>query len=210
MSHLNDYFSNVTEGDIKSLIKHGEGQQVELKETLFSTFDLAKNISAFANADGGVLILGVSENSPSKVHRIPNAQVDQLLDQVQKRVRPMPDIMMHRVHYAGETVHVIVVKPLRGEIVVSDAGAFRRAGARIVAMTSKEILASLPNGADSTTLEHMAGHIEILTNSVSELLTEQRYLQSFRGKLKSLCVSFVTGVATDLVSTLIFTFAFGP
>lgn len=47
---------------VKHLIKKGEGPEVEFKRTLHSEFKLAKTLSAFANARGGYLLVGVNDN----------------------------------------------------------------------------------------------------------------------------------------------------
>jgi ATP-dependent DNA helicase RecG len=46
---------------IKDLIKQGEGLQLEFKEMLRKE-EVAKNICAFLNAEGGIVLIGISDN----------------------------------------------------------------------------------------------------------------------------------------------------
>ena len=53
---------NMTEKQLQSLIKQGESQEVEFKQSASSSKDLAREITAFANTHGGTLIIGVDDN----------------------------------------------------------------------------------------------------------------------------------------------------
>ena len=48
---------------IKHLIASGESQQVEFKQSASSAKDLAREVVAFANTSGGVLILGIDDTA---------------------------------------------------------------------------------------------------------------------------------------------------
>jgi len=45
---------------IKEIIEKGETEEVEFKESFHSSQDIAKILCAFANTNGGVLLLGIS------------------------------------------------------------------------------------------------------------------------------------------------------
>jgi predicted HTH transcriptional regulator len=47
---------------IKKIISQQEGLQLEFKQNLSSQYKIAKTIAAFANTEGGVVIVGVSDN----------------------------------------------------------------------------------------------------------------------------------------------------
>lgn len=71
--HGEEVEEDVTEAEIKELIKQGEGKNVEFKAalsycftkeraTLGTNYIIAKAICSFLNSEGGVLIIGVSDN----------------------------------------------------------------------------------------------------------------------------------------------------
>src|SRR4051812_8035339 len=47
---------------IKNLIAEGEGQQLDFKYHISSAAKIAKSLVAFANTDGGRLLIGVKDN----------------------------------------------------------------------------------------------------------------------------------------------------
>src|SRR3990167_5891438 len=53
-------------GQILELIKNGENEGLELKESCPSNNKISENICAFANTDGGFLILGINKNKEIK------------------------------------------------------------------------------------------------------------------------------------------------
>ena len=57
----------LTEIDIKSIVQSGEGYNAEFKISVPSKVrELAGEVCAFANASGGVLLLGVNDNNEIK------------------------------------------------------------------------------------------------------------------------------------------------
>lgn len=47
---------------LKQLIHHGEGEQLDFKQTISDAFKIAKTITSFANTRGGTLLVGVRDN----------------------------------------------------------------------------------------------------------------------------------------------------
>jgi flagellar motor protein MotB len=54
--------SNMTIPDFIRLVKTGEGSYLEFKRTISSPEKVAREISAFANTRGGILLIGVNDN----------------------------------------------------------------------------------------------------------------------------------------------------
>ncbi|RKY98807.1 MAG: hypothetical protein DRQ10_07030, partial [Candidatus Hydrothermota bacterium] len=63
--------------DLMSLIKRGEGADIEFKEKLPKDRDIAKQFVCFANSDGGKLIIGVDKKG--NIKGLPAEELDKIL-----------------------------------------------------------------------------------------------------------------------------------
>lgn len=204
MVDVNRLFGEVTERDLDELLRAGEGQQIEFKETLPSILDLAKNVAALANAQGGVIIVGARESKPQIAYGGHDSRVDQFFDDLGKRIRPCPEIRMHRVNYRGAIVPVIVVKPHPAEVVVSDAGAFIRDGEKNRPMTAIEIQAKLPTTDDPLTKQHFAEGIASVSKALADVQEQFQYSQTVRGQLQTYFIGFVLGIVASVIASFIY------
>lgn len=57
-----DRYGNRQSDPLLDLIRLGEGQQLDFKKTISSSQKIAKSLVAFANTDGGRLLIGVRDN----------------------------------------------------------------------------------------------------------------------------------------------------
>ncbi|MCD6146025.1 MAG: putative DNA binding domain-containing protein [Methanosarcinales archaeon] len=64
--------------EIKSLISQGEGYNLEFKESFSNS--IAREICAFANASGGKLLLGVSDEGEIRGITTSNAMISRIYD----------------------------------------------------------------------------------------------------------------------------------
>ena len=61
--------STISEEELSRLIARGEGLNLDFKHSITSTFKIAKALCAFANAGGGVLLIGIKDNGkPAKIN----------------------------------------------------------------------------------------------------------------------------------------------
>lgn len=204
MVDVNRLFVEVTTGDLADLLRAGEGPQIEFKARLASVLELARNVSALANTQGGVIVVGARETVPQIVHGGDDSRLNHFIDDLHKRLRPVPPLQMHRVNYGGANVSVIVVKPHPSEVVVSDEGAFMRIGDRNTLMTASQIQAKLPPVPSPVTNQHFAEGIASLSKELAEVKAEFRYAQSIRGQLHTYLIGFVLGILASLVASFIY------
>lgn len=204
MIDVNRLFDEVTERDLEEFLQAGEGQQIEFKEELRSILDFAKNVSALANAQGGVIIVGARTAKPQILSSGPNPRLDRMMDDLGKRLRPLPAIRMHRVNYRGVLVPVVVVKPHGAEIVVSDDGAFIRDDESNKPMSVAQIQAKLPPHSDPVTNEHLAKSISAMSEQIGLLRTELSIAQSLKGQWKVLLVGFLLGILASVIASFIY------
>src|SRR3989344_4998916 len=94
---------------LKELIEKGEGIEVELKRSFHSFQEIAKTICAFANTQGGVLILGVNNKKEAE-------GIDDNLDDIQIKiananstVHPKPMIKIDIQKIGEKNIAIIIV-----------------------------------------------------------------------------------------------------
>jgi predicted HTH transcriptional regulator len=79
-------FQEINQDYIESLIESGieESLHLDYKESLGSNAEIAKDISSFANSDGGNIIYGIIEekNKPIGIKLIKGRDVRERIDQI--------------------------------------------------------------------------------------------------------------------------------
>lgn len=96
--------------NILDLIAQGEHQQQDFKYRISSVSKIAHSLSAFANTDGGRLLIGVRDNG-----RIAGVESDEeiyMIDAAAHRYcRPEVECLMESVQIQGKTVLIVTVEP---------------------------------------------------------------------------------------------------
>ncbi len=128
--------SQMDSGEVKRLIAYGESSLLELKARIPLAEALARDIAAFANSQGGVLLVGVEE--PASFVGIDHEQVRRVLERSIGFLVPLPDITLESVEVDGKAISVISVRRSSG--LVSMRGTFfLRVGSRTRVLTAAEI-----------------------------------------------------------------------
>ena len=111
-----------TENELRSLLQQDEGQFLEFK----SLWDLAGStrkvidrrtvrdmiaecIAAFANADGGTLLLGMDDDGSPTGHGYPEEAITEFLAVPQRRLRPAVVVRHQRIALNGNEIIAIQV-----------------------------------------------------------------------------------------------------
>ncbi|WP_297499912.1 RNA-binding domain-containing protein [Thermococcus sp.] len=112
--------------DVNDLIKNGESETIEFKRELNDS--VYKTLSAFANTDGGVLLLGVSNDG--KVFGF-SGDLDSLARSIRHNLRINPSIKVEEI--GGKKIVIIEVP--QSPVPVSFKGRYyKRVGAQTVEM----------------------------------------------------------------------------
>lgn len=93
--------------DILALIKVGETQEAEFKESFHSSQELSKIICSFANTDGGYLLLGIDKNGEIKGLKGDIDKVQQDIANAGQNVFS-PPIISTNVHEMGDKKIIVV------------------------------------------------------------------------------------------------------
>lgn len=80
--------------ELEQLINQGEGYHLEFKESLST--NISKEICAFANADGGKILLGVNDDGETKGINITNSLKSQIVD-IARKLDPSLVIKLEKV-----------------------------------------------------------------------------------------------------------------
>ena len=139
-----------SEAAVRQAILSGEGPQAELKPNVPTAQDVARLVSGFANASGGLIVVGVRK-FPFAAIGVDWQQLKCVFAEVCQRVRPAQDLILDQVSIDERIVGVIRVKP-SAALVTSEAGAFIRVGDRTEVMRTQQMEARLrvANGAGSS------------------------------------------------------------
>ena len=96
-------------GTVQNIIKGGESQTVEFKQAASSAKDVAREIVAFANTNGGILILGVADDG--RLLGIEDAHKTEqiLINVLNQSCQPPVQAMIHQISVSGKPLVVIDV-----------------------------------------------------------------------------------------------------
>src|SRR5687767_11984854 len=95
---------------IRNLIAEGEGQELDFKYHIGSASKIAKTLVAFANTDGGRLLIGVKDNG--KVIGIESDEEVYMIQlAAESYCRPPVTVEMNDWQVEGRTVLEVIVEP---------------------------------------------------------------------------------------------------
>lgn len=126
-------YMNNNKINIKELINEGEGYLVEFKE---APKNLEKDICAFANASGGKIYIGISDDGKIKPIKLTNKLKSQLVD-FAHNLEPMPEM---KIESLGSIV-CVSIRESHNKPVRSSNGFYLRSGATSQKLSRDEILA---------------------------------------------------------------------
>ncbi|MBI5709553.1 MAG: putative DNA binding domain-containing protein [Candidatus Eisenbacteria bacterium] len=125
-----------SEPELRALLEREEGQFLEFKSLWELSGDsrrvldrrqvrdiVAEHVAAFANADGGTLLLGVEDDGTPSGHRYPAEAVADLLAVPERRLRPAVRCRTQRMNLDGSEILIVQV-PIAPEAVMVEANGF--------------------------------------------------------------------------------------
>lgn len=151
-----------------SLIREGEHQQQDFKYRVANACKLAKSVSAFANTDGGRLLIGVSDDGHLSGVRS-EEEIFMMHQAAYKFCKPEPSISFDTYHAEGRTIVKATVPPsAKRPVYARDEEGLMRAYIRI---KDENILASPVHMALWQESQKFRGSVITYDDSVRQLLS---------------------------------------
>lgn len=188
--------------DIVEMMSRGESQDVEFLRADVSPLIVAKVISAFANADGGTILLGVSDS-----FTIDGVDPDTARSKIAKALGMLSkaDIVSFDIQKIRIVLNVAVITVEKSDqIVFCDSGAYIRSGENIRVMHQEEIRSLV--GSSSGSIEALSGvlekqtlMIESLEKTIGGLKCEVGEGNSWKSKVKDHSIAGFVGIVVGVV-----------
>jgi hypothetical protein len=152
---------------LQSLIKEGEHQQQDFKYKVTDAAKLARSVSAFANTDGGRLLIGVRDDGHLSGVR-DEEEIYMMHQAAYKYCKPEASIKFDTYHAEGRTIVIATVPPSdKRPIMAIDEEGRQRAYIRIA---DENIVASPIHLAIWREAQRPQGTMMTYTDTVKQLL----------------------------------------
>ena len=114
--------------EIVKLLKEGESETVEFKPSLSQTDKVIESISAFSNANGGTIVIGVSDKGEVLGTDIGERTIENLANRIKQNTDPMvyPSIRIEKID--DKCVILIKIEESKQKPVLAFGRAYRRVG----------------------------------------------------------------------------------
>lgn len=132
--------------DVRQLIAQGEGNTIEFKERLPVPAELAKEMVALANTDGGWLLVGVTDRGDVRGVAFGEREAQLVLNVARNNCVPHLQPRTETVELNGKTVAVIQVERGRQKPYQANERIYIRMGASTRVATQVELLSMLQEG----------------------------------------------------------------
>lgn len=124
--------------DLQQLIAQGEGQQLEFKRSLAELETAARTIVAFANADGGIVLLGVRDSGEILGVEVGEHTKERLSTAITDSTDPIVYPSIEIIPFAGKAVVAIKVEASENRPHLCKGRAYKRVGATDVQLSRDE------------------------------------------------------------------------
>lgn len=146
----------------KSLWDRSSGEPRPLDRRAVRDF-IAECVAAFANADGGDLLLGVEDDGEPTGHEYPEEAIEDFFLVAERRLRPPVSVRTQRVQIEGKEVLLIHVAPAERAVLIEGNGFPYRVGDRVV-RESEEAINARKEAYRRVGYEQMIRHDAVLAD----------------------------------------------
>jgi predicted HTH transcriptional regulator len=187
--------------DIEALIARGESQTVEFKEGLPPPGIIARLVSAFANTEGGVILIGIRE--PNQVVGVPIEPFERAYQHVLKRLTGGVRTEKSVINIGGKSVGVIRIEK-SPSLVGTTEGYFMRFGESTKLLDAKELSSKASHSTNSDqAIGSLAETISKQTEEIGKLRESFEKANSWKRKaLYALIGALASGAAKAVLASL--------
>ncbi|GAC1633429.1 MAG: helix-turn-helix domain-containing protein [Ktedonobacteraceae bacterium] len=153
----------LSETELKKLIKGGETNTVEFKIAAPRATEMAERLCGLANAQGGMVIIGVKD-ALHEIVGVPDHRIGETLDVILRAVRQMikPELVLDPAEpeiytVAGKKLVIATVKPSDGPVYQAHGIYWVRRGTHTFSLSLSELL-EVANDRGLLDWEHQAAH----------------------------------------------------
>jgi ATP-dependent DNA helicase RecG len=141
---VTDVGGNISDDELLELIKNGENYYVEFKKAIDKTDkldEIAQTTVAFANNQGGIIIIGVDDHGKIVGYTRPNDKPkDKITNIIADKCQPIIDYTLHDRKLQGQDLIIVQVNAGRNKLYAYEQIHFyKRTGATNRCMASSEI-----------------------------------------------------------------------
>jgi predicted HTH transcriptional regulator len=197
---MSNHNMNLTEDMVREMIRQGENERVEFKAAIRDVATLSKNISALANAHGGILLIGIHE--PNIIVGADPTQVHQLVKQSKEFLTPSIELEVETLVIDQKPIVAISVPETR-QVVFSAGMALKRVGNQVRPLSPGDISHKLTAALDENEIYRIAEAIAKQTETIEKLRNELRYANSISSKLKDYVIGGIIGAILGAIATAI-------
>ncbi len=130
--------SAVKKAEFGLILEMGEGQHLEFKQSVSSS--LSREFTAFANAEGGTVVIGVDDKNRI-VGIKPGNRLTSQIEDIARNCDPAVRITIHQEKHEGKTILIVDVTEGEHKPYSCSDGFFLRVGANSQKMKRDELLA---------------------------------------------------------------------
>ena len=183
------------EEKIKYLISQPESSTQEFKLNIPSSGAMARELSAFANADGGTIIYGVNEEG--KVVGISNPdRATEIFDQAITRINPQITVVSELTQIKGKNLFKVDIESEAEFPVFSDGVLYNRKADTIVPMTSDAIFEGVQKRAKDG--DEFLFEVKRLADTIESMNLELIRSRSWKSKLPDMIFGGIIGAIISL------------
>jgi len=171
--------------ELERLIRQGETEEVEFQSSVPTLQVIARNLTALANTNGGVMILGVKE--PGEIVGVDEQRARAAIEEAQRSIAPPLAINVHAMQVQGRPVVVAQVAASE-ELHAAMGGYFGRSAKPTEVWSEQRADTTRPLAANEILLHARKGKtddaaLSRLANAVAE---QTRTIEKQRGEIREL------------------------
>jgi hypothetical protein len=164
--------------NISDQIGGPEGHFLEYKAVLLPPKAMATLIASFANADGGTIVLGVSElqGKPEIVGISREFRISTVLSRATEYLSPEPVVTSEYIEHSGKNLFCIYVEKSQSQVKTADGKVYVRVNASTTILNNQAAPAPTENSEVAMLLSGLNLDTENITQSLSDFIEHVKSL----------------------------------